>query len=300
MDFEQKRESARKDYEAGMKYKDIAEKYDVSLNTVKSWRSRYKWQRAPNKKGVHTKPKKGAHKSKKRVHPTIKKGAHKTETDAAIDELNNSDLRDKQKAFVLEYLRIYNATQAYINVYDSTYQTAKANGPKLLENARIQAQIKQIRAAKLRELSIEPFELITDIVKEAKADIGDYVEFGSWAEPLNERTKSRKKFKDKAGHELAADVVEKKPVLDADGNKVYTHHSYLYFKDQNKVDTSVIKKIKKGKDGAVIELQDKAKARDQLLEWLPKPEMGPKLGNDGFIDAINKSNEAWKEGDYEK
>lgn len=285
MDFEQKRESARKDYEAGMKYKDIAQKYDVSLNTVKSWKSRYKWQRAPNKKGVHTKS---------------KKGADKKETDAAIDDLNNSDLRDKQKAFVLEYLRIYNATQAYINVYDSTYQTAKVNGPKLLENTRIQAQIKQIRAAKLHELSIEPFDLITDIAKEAKADIGDYVSFGSWSELLTEVTKSNKKFTDKTGHELAANVVENKPVLDTDGNRVYVHHSYLYFKDQNKVDTSVIKKIKKGKDGAVIELQDKAKARDQLLEWLPKPEMGQKIGNDGFIDAINKSNDAWKEGDYEK
>lgn len=293
MDFEQKRESARKDYEAGMKYKDIAQKYDVSLNTVKSWKSRYKWQRAPNKKGVHTK-------SKKKAHTKSKKGADKKETDAAIDDLNNSDLRDKQKAFVLEYLRIYNATQAYINVYDSTYQTAKANGPKLLENTRIQAQIKQIRAAKLHELSIEPFDLITDIAKEAKADIGDYVSFGSWTELLTEVTKSHKKFTDKAGHELAADVVENKPILDSNGHKVYYHHSYLYFKDQNKVDTSIIKKIKKGKDGAVIELQDKTKARDQLLEWLPKPEMGQKLGNDGFIDAINKSNDAWKEGDYEK
>ncbi|MGR6912361.1 phage terminase small subunit [Bacillus sp. BSL6] len=34
----------------GMKYKDIAEKHDVSVNTVKSWKTRYKWDR----KGVHT------------------------------------------------------------------------------------------------------------------------------------------------------------------------------------------------------------------------------------------------------
>ena len=40
-----------------MKYKDIAEKYGVSLNTVKSWKTRYKWSR-DNKKGVHTKRKK--------------------------------------------------------------------------------------------------------------------------------------------------------------------------------------------------------------------------------------------------
>jgi uncharacterized protein YjcR len=41
-----------------MKYKDIAEKYDVSINTVKSWKQRHCWIRnkgAPKTKSVHTK-----------------------------------------------------------------------------------------------------------------------------------------------------------------------------------------------------------------------------------------------------
>ncbi|HHY74047.1 MAG TPA: hypothetical protein GX497_12675 [Bacillus bacterium] len=49
---------AEKDYVKGMKYKDIAEKYDVTLNTVKSWKTRYKWSRDSvhtKEKGVHTK-----------------------------------------------------------------------------------------------------------------------------------------------------------------------------------------------------------------------------------------------------
>lgn len=53
---------AEKDYVKGMKYKDIAEKYQVSLNTVKSWKKRYGWNRdrgAPKDKSVHTK-KRGA------------------------------------------------------------------------------------------------------------------------------------------------------------------------------------------------------------------------------------------------
>ncbi|WP_326928920.1 terminase gpP N-terminus-related DNA-binding protein [Bombilactobacillus mellis] len=45
------------DYESSMKYKDIAQKYNISLNTVKSWKTRYKWQRAPTKKSVYTKKK---------------------------------------------------------------------------------------------------------------------------------------------------------------------------------------------------------------------------------------------------
>lgn len=48
--------NAEKDYVKGMKYKDIAEKYKVSINTVKSWKTRRGWTRE-----------KGAHKTK-RVH----------------------------------------------------------------------------------------------------------------------------------------------------------------------------------------------------------------------------------------
>lgn len=42
---------AEADYQRGMKYKDIAEKYGVSLNTVKSWKQRHGWER---KKGAHS------------------------------------------------------------------------------------------------------------------------------------------------------------------------------------------------------------------------------------------------------
>lgn len=46
---------------AGMKYKDIADKYGVSLNTVKSWKVRHKW----DKKSVHTKSEKVCTQKKK-------------------------------------------------------------------------------------------------------------------------------------------------------------------------------------------------------------------------------------------
>ncbi|MEK3771107.1 phage terminase small subunit [Paenibacillus sp. FSL R5-0887] len=47
---------AEQDYMTGMKYKAIAEKYGVSLNTVKSWKKRHGWNRdkgAPSPKQVH-------------------------------------------------------------------------------------------------------------------------------------------------------------------------------------------------------------------------------------------------------
>lgn len=49
---------AEQDYLAGMKYREIAEKYAVTINTVKSWKRRHGWNRdvgAPSANGVHTK-----------------------------------------------------------------------------------------------------------------------------------------------------------------------------------------------------------------------------------------------------
>lgn len=54
-------ELAYEDYNNGMKYKEIAEKYNVTLNTVKSWKTRH-W----NKIGVHTNGKESVHTKRKR------------------------------------------------------------------------------------------------------------------------------------------------------------------------------------------------------------------------------------------
>lgn len=134
-------------------------------------------------------------------------------------------------------------------LFDAEYKTTNVCGPQLLVKPSIQKEIKHIREARLKELAIEPLDLIKDVAKEAKGDIGNYLEFGSWPEKLTDQDSGA-------------------PLSDADGNEVTIHHSYLYFKDKNKVDTSLIKKITKGKDGATIELYDKTKARDKLLEWL--------------------------------
>lgn len=56
---------AEADYVVGMKYKDIAAKYGVSINTVKSWKKRYAWSRNKKTECIQkrcTQNKKGAHK----------------------------------------------------------------------------------------------------------------------------------------------------------------------------------------------------------------------------------------------
>lgn len=48
----EKHEQAHNDYMNGMKYKEISEKYNVSINTVKSWQRRHGWKR---QRGAHKK-----------------------------------------------------------------------------------------------------------------------------------------------------------------------------------------------------------------------------------------------------
>ena len=66
----EKYELAKLDYKNGMKYKDIADKYEVSLNTVKSWKQRYKWCK-DDKKVCTQNTKKYAHKKVKEVAKTL-------------------------------------------------------------------------------------------------------------------------------------------------------------------------------------------------------------------------------------
>ncbi|KEH91668.1 phage protein (plasmid) [Clostridium botulinum C/D str. BKT12695] len=47
------KEQAKQDYLKGMKYKELAEKYSVSLNTIKSWVKRYNWSEEKKQKGAH-------------------------------------------------------------------------------------------------------------------------------------------------------------------------------------------------------------------------------------------------------
>ena len=236
-----KYEEAEQDYLSGLKYKDIADKYGVSISTVKSWKSRY-WK----SNDVVTKDKQVAKK--------VAKVAKKRATEKAVDGLSNSGLTDKQKSFVLEYLRISNATQAYINVYDVPYSTARVSGSRMLTNDNIQNEIERLRKAKLQELGVGVFDLMEDMVVEARADIGDYIDFGRY---------------DMLHVDAEGDVK-----LDTEDNPEVFRKSWVQFKDKEKVDTRPIKSIKMGKDGPVVELYDRNKARDKLIDMLKSDRNG--------------------------
>lgn len=276
--MDDKHELAKQDYVNGMKYKDIADKYEVSINTVKSWKKRHDWQRGevqPKEKQVHTKTKKGA--------PPI------------VDELvNNDELTDKQKQFCLYYLQRFNATWAYMKAYEVDYQTANRAGPRLLVNVGIKEQLSKLKEELANDLYLSVGDVIKEYARQAFADIGDYVDFGSWPEKLTERNKKSVTETDKDGNKSVMEVISDDPILDNDGNEVIIHNSYTYFKDKSEVDTSLIKSIRMGKDGPVVELYDKQKAMQQLLELLPE-QKNKNVGGDSFLQAIEEGVKALKE-----
>ena len=102
------------DYCNGMKYKDIAEKYGVTINTVKSWKTRYKWSK-DNEKSVHTKIKNVC---------TQKNTKEKAAVKEVEQVMKNPELTDKQRLFCLYYTRSFNATKAYQKAYQCSYETA--------------------------------------------------------------------------------------------------------------------------------------------------------------------------------
>lgn len=160
-----KLEQAEKDYLSGMKYKDIAEKYDVSINTVKSWKNRHGWQRGS---------KKGASPPEKRVHTKSEKGARKNE--GADDELNA-----KQELFCqlvgAKRLPLYRAYMIAYEENEPSVSTAMANSSKLAKEEKVALRITKIQqevAAKYEWSLDQVVGSLTFLHNEARADVIRY------------------------------------------------------------------------------------------------------------------------------
>lgn len=162
-------EKAEQDYMAGMKYKEIAEKYDTTINTVKSWKKRYGWNRGE-----------GAHKIEKVCTQKTKGAPKKTVPidDGTKETLQNDDLTPEQQMFCVYYSRTFNATQSYINAYGCRYSTALTNGPALLGNTRIKKEIERLKEIKRQQIVTGTEDIVELQMRIAFGDIGNVVEFG--------------------------------------------------------------------------------------------------------------------------
>lgn len=269
------------DYKNGMKYKEIAEKYGVTLNTVKSWKTR-KWNKDDDEKGVHTK--------RSSVKP-IKKAVESEEV-IIFDVEGEDGFTDKQRLFIAYYVKCWNATKAYRKAYQCDYTTANVNGPRLLGNASIREEIIRVRDGLTDDALLDKRTLIQKWIDIAFADITDYVQFGT------------ETIKD----------------LDDMGNSVEYKVNYTHLSNSTELDGTLITEVKKGKDGITIKLADKMKALEYLskhMDLLNENEMkqlklereriairkengeeNVEHENDGFFEALGTTAaEVWRDED---
>lgn len=253
-----KMDEAKLDYLAGMKYKDIAEKYNVALSTVKSWKTRNGWQRTKKaKKSTRTKP--------KSMRTKVEKVARSRSPDLLEELADNDELTDKQKAFCLYYLQRYNATWAYQKAYGGSYESATANGPRLIGNDRIKKQLTELKKQQSAELYATANDIMLSYLKQAHSDVTDVLEFKtvkrlSW----NKIPDDTGPYEDANGH------YRLDPKIDPEtGEQAFYYENLVLLKDSNEIDTSNVKSIRINDGEAVVEMYDKQKAMKELLNRLP-------------------------------
>ncbi len=281
-----KMEEAKADYLAGMKYKDIAKKYGVALSTVKSWKTRNKWQRnnATKKKNMHTKAKSTRTKQEK-VAPSL-----------PPPELPDSDeLNDKQRAFCLYYLQRYNATWAYQKAYGTDYETAMRSGSRLLRNVEIKSYLTELKKQQSQELYATANDILLRYLNQATSNVTDVLSFRT------EKHLAYYKVRDKNGpYEDGGGKFRYVPKIDPKtGEQAYYYTNIVELKDSSKIDTSNIKSIRIDKGEPVVEMEDRQKAMQILLDRLPEPEVNDESTNSLLAALSNGMKKIWsdKHGD---
>ena len=224
---------AEADYMSGMKYKEIAAKYGVTINTVKSWKTRYKWSKKQKKVCIQNKK------------VCTQKEAIAPEVEQVID---NPDLTDKQRLFCLHYVRCFNATKAYQKAYGCSYETALTNGSAILRNTRIKKEILKLKQNRLNREFLSQEDIFQKYMDIAFSDITDYVKFGTEEVPV---------MAVYGPVQIEDEETGEKKTLTQTVNTVL-------FRESEKVDGTIISEVKQGRDGASLKLLDKMKA----LQWL--------------------------------
>lgn len=270
-------------YKQGKKLVEIASQLNVPEGTVRRWKSTYKWDTERSDKNSER-----SHQNKNK-----KKEAIVEEVEHVME---NTDLTDKQRLFCIYYVKCFNATKAYQKAYKCSYETAVTNGPRLLGNARIKKELRELKQNKLNREMIDESDIFQKYMDIAFSDITDYAEFGREKVPVMGMYGPVKVEDKKTG---------KNEILMQEVNTVRLRES-------SEVDGTLISEIKQGKDGVSIKLLDKMKA----LDWLAKhmdisteeqrariaaikaklPEGDGATADDGFLDALKGLvNQVWEE-----
>lgn len=165
--------NAENDYMLGMKYKDIAAKYGVTINTVKSWKQRYGWSKG--KEGAHTKGKKVCTQKKKGMHTKMEQISACADPEA----VSSGGLSDNQRLFCLYYVKYRNKTKAYQKAYQCSYENACDHAWRLWKNEEVRKEIDRILEEVCQDIQISIRDLIQQQIDIARADITDFVDLSA-------------------------------------------------------------------------------------------------------------------------
>ena len=166
-----KYELAKKDYKAGMKYKDIAAKYGVTINTVKSWKQRYSWTKesAEKKTSVCTQKEKSVH-TKKSMHPV----EEIMQEEKKFEWIDDDGLTDKQRLFCYFYIQSFNAYQSAIKAGYSHFY-ARQDVYKLLAKPSIKNFLNKLKEEQKTEFLISQEKILNRHSQIAFSDITEYI-----------------------------------------------------------------------------------------------------------------------------
>lgn len=223
------------------KLKDIADQLGISEGTVRGWKNKDKWDEHLN--GTFQSEERNAPNKTERSKTVREQSMPPPVVDVEADELT-----DKQRLFVMEYLRDFNATRAAMAVGYSK-KTAYAIGWENLRKPQIQVEIKRQKEVMIDELGVGVQRVIAEYMKIAFADISEYVDFGQQDVPMF--------------------TEEGAPILDPKTGEQMTYkRNFVAFRNSEEVDGTLISEVKQGKDGVSVKLHDKMKALAALEKYL--------------------------------
>ena len=274
-----KHELAFEDYKNGMKQKEIAKKYNTTINTVKSWSRRYEWSK---------KKKKCAHQNKS-VH--TKKECKKI----AEEIVETSELDEEHQLFCIYYLKYHNKVKAYQKVKPNTpYNSACVMASRWSKQPAVIEEINRLKKELYEDALLDPHDIVQKYIDIAFADLNDYLEYGQEEVP----------------------VIIKNPITGEDEVLKQTVNM-VKFKESAFADGTILSEVKQGRNGASIKLADRMKALDWLSKHmnLATEEQRAKIDlikaqtrkitiddeqeeiiDDGFLEALNASaKEDWED-----
>ena len=232
-------------YHSGMSLVDIAKKLKKPEGTVRRWKSTQSWDGESER----------SEKEPEHI-PSVRKEIERKKKKAIAEDvrqvMNNPDLTDKQRLFCLCYIKSFNAVKAYQKAYGVGYNTAAVNGYRLLDNARIKAEIQRLKQNRLNREMLDESDIFQKYMDIAFADITDFLEFGREEVPVMTAFGPLVVKDDETGEKTEVTKVV----------------NSVRFREHDEVDGTLISEVKQGRDGASIKLPDRMKALDWLTEHM--------------------------------